>query len=174
MPKFLITSAIPYVNGVKHLGNLVGSLLPADVHARFRRQVGDEALFVCGTDEHGTPIKLAVRVGLEAKLGHDAQPHHHLAPPRRHERRAALGRQHERRWWLLVAFEPPQRRQLDAAQRMNGWRAGRLLSFEIPFLARTIQTSMGRRFALRWRAGPPLSGERPLPGFAHLQTLPLN
>ena len=42
MPKFLITSAIPYVNGVKHLGNLVGSLLPADVHARFRRQVGDE------------------------------------------------------------------------------------------------------------------------------------
>ena len=34
---YLITSAIPYVNGVKHLGNLVGSLLPADVHARFRR-----------------------------------------------------------------------------------------------------------------------------------------
>ncbi len=32
MTRFLITSAIPYVNGVKHLGNLVGSLLPADVH----------------------------------------------------------------------------------------------------------------------------------------------
>jgi methionyl-tRNA synthetase len=59
MPKFLITSAIPYVNGVKHLGNLVGSLLPADVHARFRRQLGDEVLFVCGTDEHGTPTELA-------------------------------------------------------------------------------------------------------------------
>jgi methionyl-tRNA synthetase len=59
MPKFLITSAIPYVNGVKHLGNLVGSLLPADVHARFRRQLGDEVLFICGTDEHGTPIELA-------------------------------------------------------------------------------------------------------------------
>jgi methionyl-tRNA synthetase len=59
MPKFLITSALPYVNGVKHLGNLVGSLLPADVHARFRRQVGDEVLFICGTDEHGTPTELA-------------------------------------------------------------------------------------------------------------------
>jgi methionyl-tRNA synthetase len=47
------------VNGVKHLGNLVGSLLPADVHARFRRQLGDEVLFICGTDEHGTPTELA-------------------------------------------------------------------------------------------------------------------
>ena len=37
MAKFLITSALPYINGVKHLGNLVGSLLPADVYARFRR-----------------------------------------------------------------------------------------------------------------------------------------
>jgi methionyl-tRNA synthetase len=58
MTKFLITSALPYINGAKHLGNLVGSLLPADVHARFRRQVGDEVLFICGTDEHGTPAEL--------------------------------------------------------------------------------------------------------------------
>jgi methionyl-tRNA synthetase len=58
MRKILITSAIPYVNGVKHLGNLVGSLLPADVHARFRRQLGDEVLFICGTDDHGTPAEL--------------------------------------------------------------------------------------------------------------------
>lgn len=64
MSKILITSALPYVNGVKHLGNLVGSLLPADVHARFRRQTGDEVLFVCATDEHGTPAELgAVRAG---------------------------------------------------------------------------------------------------------------
>jgi methionyl-tRNA synthetase len=40
-------------------GNLVGSLLPADVHSRFRRQLGDEVLFICGTDEHGTPTELA-------------------------------------------------------------------------------------------------------------------
>lgn len=59
MPRYLITSAIPYVNGVKHLGNLVGSLLPADVHARFRRQTGAEVLFICGTDDHGTPTELS-------------------------------------------------------------------------------------------------------------------
>jgi methionyl-tRNA synthetase len=59
MSKFLITSALPYVNGVKHLGNLAGSLLPADIHARFRRQTGHEVLFLCGTDEHGTPVELA-------------------------------------------------------------------------------------------------------------------
>jgi len=59
MTRYLITSAIPYVNGVKHLGNLIGSLLPADVHARFRRQTGAEVLFICGTDEHGTPTELS-------------------------------------------------------------------------------------------------------------------
>lgn len=59
MAKFLITSALPYINGVKHLGNLAGSLLPADIHARFRRQTGHQVLFLCGTDEHGTPAELA-------------------------------------------------------------------------------------------------------------------
>jgi methionyl-tRNA synthetase len=59
--RFLITSALPYVNGVKHLGNLAGSLLPADIHARFRRQTGHEVLFLCGTDEHGTPAELAAQ-----------------------------------------------------------------------------------------------------------------
>lgn len=57
--KILITSALPYINGVKHLGNLAGSLLPADVYARFQRLRGREVLFVCGTDEHGTPAELA-------------------------------------------------------------------------------------------------------------------
>ncbi|HEU0061356.1 MAG TPA: methionine--tRNA ligase [Hyphomicrobiaceae bacterium] len=59
MTRYLVTSALPYVNGVKHLGNLVGSLLPADVHARFRRQTGAEVLFICATDEHGTPTELS-------------------------------------------------------------------------------------------------------------------
>jgi methionyl-tRNA synthetase len=59
MARFLITSALPYINGVKHLGNLVGSMLPADIHARFRRLQGHEVLLVCGTDEHGTPAELA-------------------------------------------------------------------------------------------------------------------
>jgi methionyl-tRNA synthetase len=72
--RILITSALPYINGVKHLGNLVGSLLPADVHARFRRQIGDEVLFICGTDEHGTPAELGARAaGQDAQAYCDAQ-----------------------------------------------------------------------------------------------------
>ena len=59
MARFLITSALPYINGIKHLGNLAGSMLPADVHARFRRLQGHEVLFICATDEHGTPAELA-------------------------------------------------------------------------------------------------------------------
>ncbi|HLD16204.1 MAG TPA: methionine--tRNA ligase [Coxiellaceae bacterium] len=59
MPKYLITSALPYINGIKHLGNLIGSLLPADVYARHLRQEGEEVLYICGTDEHGTPAELA-------------------------------------------------------------------------------------------------------------------
>lgn len=59
LPKrYFITSALPYINGMKHLGNLVGSLLPADVYTRFLRAQGQEVLFICGTDEHGTPAEL--------------------------------------------------------------------------------------------------------------------
>jgi methionyl-tRNA synthetase len=61
MSRILITSALSYINGVKHLGNLAGSLLPADIHARFCRQRGHDVLFLCGTDEHGTPAELAAR-----------------------------------------------------------------------------------------------------------------
>ncbi len=59
MARILITSALPYINGVKHLGNLAGSMLPADVHARFQRARGREVLYICATDEHGTPAELA-------------------------------------------------------------------------------------------------------------------
>lgn len=61
MPRHLVTSALPYINGVKHLGNLVGSMLPADVYARYLRGAGHEVLFICATDEHGTPAELAAR-----------------------------------------------------------------------------------------------------------------
>jgi methionyl-tRNA synthetase len=54
MSKILITSALPYINGVPHLGHLVGCLLPSDVYARFMRMSGNEVLYICGTDEHGT------------------------------------------------------------------------------------------------------------------------
>ncbi|MEM1342549.1 MAG: class I tRNA ligase family protein, partial [Pseudomonadota bacterium] len=59
MARTLITSAIPYINGIKHLGNLVGSQLPADLYARYMRARGNEVLFLCATDEHGTPAELA-------------------------------------------------------------------------------------------------------------------
>ena len=59
MARILITSAIPYINGIKHLGNLVGSQLPADLYARYMRQRGHEVMFICATDEHGTPAELA-------------------------------------------------------------------------------------------------------------------
>ena len=66
--KHLITSALPYINGIKHLGNLVGSMLPADVYARYLRQQGEEVLYICGTDEHGTPAELAAaKAGLSVE-----------------------------------------------------------------------------------------------------------
>jgi methionyl-tRNA synthetase len=57
--RILITSALPYINGIKHLGNLVGSMLTADVFARFNRARGRETLFLCATDEHGSTTELA-------------------------------------------------------------------------------------------------------------------
>ncbi|MEL8055479.1 MAG: methionine--tRNA ligase [Pseudomonadota bacterium] len=59
--RILITSALPYINGVKHLGNLAGSMLPADVYARFQRLRGHDVLYICATDEHGTPAELAAQ-----------------------------------------------------------------------------------------------------------------
>ncbi|MEL6318987.1 MAG: class I tRNA ligase family protein, partial [Pseudomonadota bacterium] len=59
MTRVLVTSALPYINGVKHLGNLIGSMLPADAYSRFMRQRGVETLYICATDEHGTPAELA-------------------------------------------------------------------------------------------------------------------
>jgi methionyl-tRNA synthetase len=52
--KILITSALPYVNNVPHLGNIIGCVLSADVFARFCRARGHDTLYICGTDEHGT------------------------------------------------------------------------------------------------------------------------
>ncbi|WP_433857204.1 methionine--tRNA ligase [Streptomyces kronopolitis] len=61
MARHLITSALPYINGIKHLGNMVGSMLPADVYSRYMRQRGHEVLYLCATDEHGTPAELAAK-----------------------------------------------------------------------------------------------------------------
>ncbi|TYJ56431.1 methionine-tRNA ligase [Cryptococcus floricola] len=50
----LITSALPYVNNVPHLGNIIGSTLSADVFARYNRTLNVPTLYICGTDEYGT------------------------------------------------------------------------------------------------------------------------
>lgn len=74
MARYLITSALPYINGIKHLGNLAGSMLPADIHARFRRLQGHEVLYICATDEHGTPAELAAaEAGQDVRAYCDAQ-----------------------------------------------------------------------------------------------------
>ncbi|MBU4238401.1 MAG: class I tRNA ligase family protein, partial [Alphaproteobacteria bacterium] len=79
MARILITSALPYINGIKHLGNLAGSMLPADVWARFKRaQVlpdgsRHEVLYICATDEHGTPAELAAAAGQDVRTYCDEQ-----------------------------------------------------------------------------------------------------
>ena len=74
MARILITSALPYINGVKHLGNLAGSMLPADVYARFNRLIGHEVLYICATDEHGTPAELAAaQAGIDVRAYCDAE-----------------------------------------------------------------------------------------------------
>jgi methionyl-tRNA synthetase len=50
----LITSALPYVNNVPHLGNIIGCVLSGDVYARYCRLAGHNTIYVCGTDEYGT------------------------------------------------------------------------------------------------------------------------
>ncbi|MFD6877480.1 MULTISPECIES: methionine--tRNA ligase [unclassified Streptomyces] len=78
MARHLITSALPYINGIKHLGNMVGSMLPADVYSRYLRQRGHDVLYICATDEHGTPAELAAKeAGISVAdfcaQAHDAQ-----------------------------------------------------------------------------------------------------
>ena len=58
MTKQLITCALLYVNGIPHLGHVIGCLVPGDVYARYLRSKGEDVLFIGGTDEHGTPSEV--------------------------------------------------------------------------------------------------------------------
>ncbi|KIJ66874.1 hypothetical protein HYDPIDRAFT_108820 [Hydnomerulius pinastri MD-312] len=55
----LITSALPYCNNVPHLGNIIGSVLSADVFSRYNRTRNRRTLYICGTDEYGTATETA-------------------------------------------------------------------------------------------------------------------
>ena len=58
LEKKIITSALPYSYSIPHLGNFVGSILPADVYFKYSMMNGDDAIFISGSDQHGTPIEL--------------------------------------------------------------------------------------------------------------------
>lgn len=57
----MITAALPYANGPVHIGHLAGVYIPADVYARFQRNVGNDVAFICGSDEHGIPITIRAK-----------------------------------------------------------------------------------------------------------------
>lgn len=56
--RYLVTSALPYANGLKHVGHLAGAYIPADIYVRFLRSCKRDVVFVCGSDEHGTAIPI--------------------------------------------------------------------------------------------------------------------
>lgn len=56
--RYLITSALPYANGLKHVGHLAGAYIPADIYTRYLRAQKRDVVFVCGSDEHGTAIPI--------------------------------------------------------------------------------------------------------------------
>ncbi len=117
MTRYLITSALPYINGVKHLGNLAGSMLPADVHARFRRAQGHETLAICATDEHGTPAELAA---LEA--GQDVATY----CAEQHAIQKGLGDRFALDWDYFGRSSSPQNRELTQDFARALWRNGHL------------------------------------------------
>jgi len=66
--RYLITAALPYANGLKHIGHLAGAYLPADIYVRYLKAQKRDVVFVCGSDEHGTAIPIqAMKEGTTAQ-----------------------------------------------------------------------------------------------------------
>ncbi|MBS7617837.1 class I tRNA ligase family protein, partial [Candidatus Bathyarchaeota archaeon] len=66
--RVLVTAALPYVYAPRHFGHLAGAYLPADIYVRHRRLKGDDAIYVCGTDENATSVILeAMRLKIQPK-----------------------------------------------------------------------------------------------------------
>lgn len=100
--RYLITSALPYANGLKHIGHLAGAYIPADIYVKYLRQQKRDVVFVCGSDEHGTAIPIqAMKEGTTAQaiidkyhpiieqnfkdLGIDFDIYHRTSSPLHHE-----------------------------------------------------------------------------------------
>lgn len=76
--RILVTSALPYVNNLPHMGTIIGCVLSADVFARYHRSQGNKVLYVCGTDEHGTATETkALEEGLTPREVCDKYYKHH-------------------------------------------------------------------------------------------------
>ena len=59
--RYTVTTALPYANGPVHIGHLAGVYVPADIYVRYLRAMGQDVLFIGGSDEHGVPITLKAR-----------------------------------------------------------------------------------------------------------------
>lgn len=65
--KYIVTSALPYANGKLHVGHVAGAYLPADIFVRYLRLQNEDVIYICGTDEHGTPISISAdKEGVQA------------------------------------------------------------------------------------------------------------
>jgi methionyl-tRNA synthetase len=117
MTRHLITSALPYINGIKHLGNLVGSMLPSDVYARFQRARGNETLFICATDEHGSTTELAA---LEA--GQDVA----AFCAEQHRAQKTVGEAFGLSWDYFGRSSSPQNHELTIHFARQLWKRGHL------------------------------------------------
>ncbi len=75
--RYLITAALPYTNGPVHIGHLAGVYIPADIFSRYQKAVGNDAVYICGSDEHGVPI--TIRAKKEGKSPQEiVDKYHHL------------------------------------------------------------------------------------------------
>ena len=70
MAKVLITSALPYANGPLHFGHIAGAYLPGDAYARFQRLLGNDVLYICGSDEYGVAITMSADIAKRTPKEH--------------------------------------------------------------------------------------------------------
>src|SRR3990172_6783553 len=123
--KVLVTSAWPYINVTPHLGNLVGSILSADVAARYYRLRGDDVLLVSGSDEHVTPIEVeALKQGITPKELTD----------RNHARVADLFKRWDASFDNYTRTESPVHKEFVQALLMKIYGNGYIFSHETEML----------------------------------------
>ena len=123
--KVLVTSAWPYINVTPHIGNLVGSVLSADVAARYYRMRGDDVIMVSGSDEHGTPIEVeAIKQGIAPKELTD----------RNHARVTDLFRKWEASFDNYTRTESPVHKEFVREHLMKIYRNGYIFAQETQML----------------------------------------